>query len=322
MAIPAFRAVGATANGTVAITPASPAGVLAGDVLLCFLETNGQAITLSGGTETWAEVTGSPQNLATNPTRLTVFWARASQNTPTMPTTSSSGDHQIGYIMAFSGCIATGNPWDVTSGNVKDTLDTAVSITGATTTVADCLVVAISTRNNDVAGAAFSAWANTDLVNLTERGDGGGVAGTGGGIGVACGEKAAAGAYGATTATTAANATNACMSIALKPPVVVTGAASLAGTLLASATATLTIVASATLRAVGRVSAVGVGVAPPEPEPVLGGSYLPPAIPRFLPAGAASLQGVGRLVASGRAVPGPEAIRRAREEEELLLLLP
>src|SRR3989338_8330599 len=91
---PTFVASGGQASGTVAITPVMPTGVLQNDILLLFLETANQAITVSGGTETWTAVANSPQGTGTagaaGATRLTVFWARASQNAPTSPTTSAS----------------------------------------------------------------------------------------------------------------------------------------------------------------------------------------------------------------------------------------
>src|SRR3990167_1041205 len=93
-ALPTVAGVGTITKGLGAITPTMPTGVLTNDVLLLFIETSDQASTVSGGTETWAAVTGSPVTGATG-TRLTVFWARASQNSPTSPTTNDSGDHQL-----------------------------------------------------------------------------------------------------------------------------------------------------------------------------------------------------------------------------------
>ena len=198
-----------------------PSGVLTNDILLLILKTHGgEAITVSGGTETWAEVADSPQNIASQ-VRLTVFWARASQDAPTSPTTSDSGNHQLGRIIAISGVRTSGNPWDVTSGGVNTTSDTSGVITGDTTTLADCLIVAIMATNQpDSTGTAnFSSWANADLASPTERVDNTssvstGV-GTGAGIGAATGGKATAGAYGDTTVTLGANAQKAFITVAL-----------------------------------------------------------------------------------------------------------
>ena len=221
MALPTFVAAGAMSSGTAAITPAHPAGIATDDILLLFLETSAQEIgiaTLNGGT--WTLVPSSPQQVSGSDagavSRLTVFWSRYN-GTQTAPVTTDSGDHQVGVILAFRGCSTTGHPWDVTNGSTDGASNTALSAVGNTTRVADCLIVIASARGNDAAGAGFSAWANADLANVTERFDDGAVDGTGGGIGIATGELATAGAYGATTATVSTSG-DAFVTIALRPP--------------------------------------------------------------------------------------------------------
>src|SRR3989338_4654894 len=216
---PTFVASGGQASNAAAITPLMPAGVLQNDILLLFLETANEAVTVSGGSETWTEVTSSPQGTGALGTRLTVFWARASQDAPTPPPTSDSGDHQIGVILAFRGAITSGNPWDVTAGGIEATSDTSGAIPGATTTVADTLIVAaIATDLPDANGTAnFSAWANANLTSVTEQFDVTRNAGNGGGLGIATGVKATAGAYGNTTVTLANATVKGMLSIALKP---------------------------------------------------------------------------------------------------------
>ena len=223
MAIPTFVAAGTAAGDIIAITPGLPAGIAADDILLLFLETANQAVTIptpNGGT--WTEVTDSPQGTGAaggaSATRLTVFWSRYN-GTQGAPTTDDPGDHVYGVILAFRGCITSGNPWDVTSGDVQATADTTVEIPGDTTTVVDCLVVVATVDNQDsVSSTRYSAWTNADLATVTEQSDGGTAAGNGGGIGVATGEKAAVGAYTTTTATAFASTTQGRMSVALKPP--------------------------------------------------------------------------------------------------------
>jgi hypothetical protein len=234
-----FVAAGAVASGTAAISPALPAGIVTGDILLLALETANQAITIptpNGGT--WTEVTGSPQGTGTaagtSATRLTLFWSRYN-GTQGAPTTSDSGDHQVGVIVAYRGCVSTGNPWDVTSSGVEATSDTSWSITGATTTVTNCRVVVIGTRMNDLAGAHFSAWTNADLSNIQERFDDGTTQGNGGGIGIADGLKSTAGTYAATTVTNATTTVKAFMTVALNP--VMPSGESLAATVTADSAA-------------------------------------------------------------------------------------
>jgi hypothetical protein len=152
-------------------------------------------------------------------TQLTVFWARASSGAMAAPTVADLGNHQLGEILTVRGCIASGDPWDVTAGDVQSTATTAVSVPGATTTVSDCLVVMIASNGFDTDIAQTSGWANPDLANVTERGDINTALGHGGGFGFATGEKAAVGAYGATTATLAGASQQGRLSIALRPPV-------------------------------------------------------------------------------------------------------
>ncbi|OHB44042.1 MAG: hypothetical protein A2Y13_02255 [Planctomycetes bacterium GWC2_45_44] len=221
--MPTFVAAGAVTSGTGTITPALPAGIAINDILLLFLETSNQAISISnqnGGT--WTQVTNSPQYCGTaagtTGARLTVFWSRYN-GTQGAPTTSDSGDHQLGRMIAIRGAISTGNPWDVTAGGVEAVSDTSGSIPGATTTVANTLVVtAIATSLPDASSTAkFSAWTNANLTSVTERTDNSVTAGNGGGLGVATGIRAATGAYGNTAVTLVNAAYKGMMSIAIKP---------------------------------------------------------------------------------------------------------
>lgn len=227
MAIPTFVAAGTEAAGTTAVTPGLPSGWAAGDIHLLVCE------TLSGETVTVADyvaVADSPQSLG-GVTRLSVFWRRAEAG-DTDPTTAGSVNHIIAQIFGYRGCIATGNPWDVTSGGTDATVDTALIVPGDTTTVADCLIVVCVSTGRDSNVDQISGWANADLANVAERGDAFTNTAGGGGIGVATGEKAAAGAYGNTTATFGLADARAFMTIALKGA---SGSQTLSGTLFAKA---------------------------------------------------------------------------------------
>ena len=222
-AVSTFVAAGAVTSNTTAITPALPAGIATNDILLLFLETANEAITIptpNGGT--WTAVTNSPQGTgtagSTSATRLTVFWSRYN-GTQGAPTTSDSGDHQAGRIIAIRGAATSGNPWDVTAGGVEAVSDTSGSIPGATTTVGNTLVVmAIAAALPDSTSTTnFATWTNANLTSITERVDSAQSAGNGGAIGIATGVRAATGAYGNTAVTLATSAYKGMMSIAIKP---------------------------------------------------------------------------------------------------------
>jgi outer membrane protein assembly factor BamB len=233
IAAPTFQAAGTGVNGAAAITAAWPAH-LTNDIGLLIIETDNQAVTLGANAADWTQVTNSPKGTGTPgagsglgapsaaATRLTVFWSRATSSTMGSVGVNDSGNHQRAQILTFRGVVASGNPWDVTAGDVDATQVTAVSIPGATTTVANTLVVAIVANAWDATAAQTSGWANANLATLTERADGNAAAGNGGGFGVATGVMAAAGAYAATTATLANVSVQGRMSIALRPSMTLT----------------------------------------------------------------------------------------------------
>jgi hypothetical protein len=227
MALPTFKAAGTFTAGTGAITPpypASPNNPVAGDIALLVCESENEAISLSsaqGFVELGAQANKAAGTAASDPaSRLAVYWKRC-VGADTAPTVADSGNHTTGQIYLFTGCIASGNPWDVyAEGNDSGANDTTGIIPGATTTVANCLIVLISTSSyNGNSTTEFSAWTNANLANIVERGDNTNTAGLGGGHGLATGEKASAGAYGDTTVTLAHTSYKGAMSIALKPPI-------------------------------------------------------------------------------------------------------
>lgn len=215
-ALPKFVSAGTmVASTTGTISPGIPPGYQAGDIFLLFMES--RVAQSPGSVSGYASVAQSPSNgKGPQSTELTCFWKRAS-GSESSPSLSVSGNHLVAVILAFRGCVSTGNPWDVLSTDVNSNTNTSFAVPGATTTIPQCLVVAAASRSSDVAGAQFSGWSNGSLTDLQERFDNGTADGDGGGIGIVTGIKATAGAYGSTAGTTASNAQNGMMSIALKP---------------------------------------------------------------------------------------------------------
>lgn len=213
---PIYQAAGTQQSGTGNLTVPWPAHLL-GDVALLFVESQrDQAVTLSTPAG-FAQIPGSPQftNAGTG-TRLTVFWARATSAAMPSPIVQDPGDHAYARIITYRRVSFEGLPWDVTSGGVKNTASTTVSVTGLTTTVNNTRVVQAVARDNDSATAAFGGQTNGGLTGIAERSDGGTTSGNGGGIGVWDGLRATAGTVGNTTATVT-NSVNAFVSIALRP---------------------------------------------------------------------------------------------------------
>lgn len=230
MAAPTFISTSASqfsVNPITLVWPTSPAHEV-GDIGIVIMETNGEVCGLASGTGGggWVQVPGSPVLVSdATPSALEVFWKRATIVPEGDVVSNNPVNHVLGRICVFRGCIATGNPWDVIATGTESTSDTSAAIVGATTTVADCLVLAMLTAGTDVGTAGVGSEANADLTSLTERVDAATTTGDGGRLYMATGIKATAGTYGVTTCTLNDASPKAYMTIALKPP---TGAAGLA----------------------------------------------------------------------------------------------
>lgn len=202
---PTFVAAGTLASGTGPITPALPAGIAFNDILLLALQTDLTLAPFDGLITIPTPAGGTWTQLSTNTSnthRLTVFWSRYN-GTQTAPTTSDSGDHQIGRIFAFRGCPTDASFLNADAGGGSTFTETASVIDAVTTTVANCLIVDITSgETNAATGNVFT---NAGLANIIERSDDavtvGAAAGLGGTLALATGEKAVPGSTGTTTAT-------------------------------------------------------------------------------------------------------------------------
>ena len=214
MPAPAFRSAGTPASGTGDVTPALPTGWAENDIFLLIAETDpSETASAPAG---YANVSGSPlQASGPGGTRLHVFWKRAASS-ESAPTITDPGNHCYAVMLAFSGCITTGNPWDVTATQTRNDGATPL-FASVTTTVPDTLIVLAGADGSDVAGARFSGESSATLTDLAERFDNGTADGNGGGIWVLTGVKAAAGSTGTTTASTPTGGIKAQLTIALKP---------------------------------------------------------------------------------------------------------
>lgn len=203
-----------------ALSTSLPANIQTNDILLMFVETGNQTITVlnqNGGT--WAQTPDSFQGTGSGGTRLTAFWSRYN-GVQGAPVLSDSGNHQCSTIIAIRGVENMGNPWDVTSGGINSSGPNTLSISGDETTGNDRLVVIAVADDWDSASTdRYTGWSNLDLANITEQVDIGSTIGNGGGIGIATAEKSAAGVFGQTSVNQATSITkNGFISIALKPP--------------------------------------------------------------------------------------------------------
>lgn len=304
MALPTYVGAGTGAGGTGNITPTNPAQT-ADDILLLFVETPNNAVTAptGGSGPGWQAVTNSPQGTGTadgvNATRLSVFWLR-SNGSEADPTILDTGDHQYGIVHSFRGCHAVGNPWNITAGDVDATSNTVVAIPGATTTVADCLIVLACAWMTDTTANQVATYINVDLANITERSDLGTASGNGGGVAVITAEKATAGAYGATAATAATATRQGRMSIALMPPQGSTG--SITGTSTATGVGASTAAASGAVAGTSTVTGVGASIAGGAGSST--GTSTATGVGRSTAGAGGAIAGVGTDTAAGAATAG------------------
>lgn len=215
-AMPVVRGVSATpgqANGIATFaTPSKPVGTAVNDILLMVTECtpgSGSVAALSG----WAEHPNSPQ--AGTDSVLQLFWRRADGSEPATFDVTRVSDHTLADVIAISGCVTTGNPWDAAAGDTGS--GTSQSIPGLTTTVANCLVLDFCSAGTDTLTAQFSGWANAALSAVTEILNHAYNGSSGGCLGASSGGKAAAGAVGATSVTLANSSNDGRIKIALKP---------------------------------------------------------------------------------------------------------
>lgn len=206
---PLYRGKGTTAGSSSAIAPGLPSGTVAGDLLIMFLITAAQAITVSG----WTEAPSSPQE--TGGIRLTIFYKIAVGGDAT--TTSDSGTGQIGVIIGIkAGSFNAAAPFDTSAGNTQ-TSTTNISVTGSTTTVDDCFVIVASVGDTVNAGPA-SSWVNSGLTGITNITSFNSSSIAGGlNAGFAYGVRVDAGDYGATTNTASIADVRANISLAIAP---------------------------------------------------------------------------------------------------------
>lgn len=222
---PYFKDAGATVESATAdVTPVWPPHA-AGDVALLLVESNNWPITLQTANG-FVEVASSPQQSGVNAngeaSALAVFWKRATGGAEANPVVNWIADHVRAKIFTFGGCVASGDPWNVSAGNVEDPAATAISIPGATTTQPNTLIALMLGWGRD-GGASIEfdlvgSWANADLKNLVEKYESNTPIGLGSAFALVTGRKIVAGAFGASTGTMSSAQRQARIALALRGP--------------------------------------------------------------------------------------------------------
>ena len=162
MASPAFRSAssGGEATGT-GITLTAPSGIVNNDILLAFIykENTADAITYPSGFTEKTTVT-QPATLF----KCYLAWKRASSESGDYTFSWASDVWRAGLIMAISGAITSGDPFDVApSTNAPALPSDSVVASGITTQTVDTLLVAFA--------GIFSSFTWTPPSGMTERVD-------------------------------------------------------------------------------------------------------------------------------------------------------
>lgn len=207
-----------------------PADIAAGDIAILVAETDPMGtvtITVTGG-QVWTAFTGSPITVASG-SKLYVWWRRHIAGN-TAPSVQATVDHVCAGCNAYSGCIASGDPIDVSETGTEAASDTSFQfITTISTTGADRLCVCICTSSADSNTGQFTVMTNAALSSLAEKMDYETTSGHGGGFAFDQGGRAAAGAMGTWAATLSAAWPKAYITFALKPPATIQFSGSAAG---------------------------------------------------------------------------------------------
>lgn len=192
-----------------------PADIVSGDLLYLLVETANEDVVTSGD---WTAITnqGTGTGGAADATRISIFFHVYAGVAPdTTVSCGGTSNHHMGAIVAFRG-VGGG----AAAGAVDTTADTSVEYPSVTTTVDNSLILLIEAHalpDLNSLGVEISGHTNANLTGITEVLDYNSAAGNGGGISVASGVMATAGATGTSTATLTTATKKGIITLALAP---------------------------------------------------------------------------------------------------------
>lgn len=164
MAAPAFGSIGTNLFGTSnTFNVACPASVASGDIIIVNIFISAATTTVTAMPAGFAHVEGSPQTASGTLLGMATMWKRASAaDTGTYNFTLSVSDYRAGAAIRYTGCVASGNPWDSPTGAAVDAVNgTVTPSVNVDTAGADRMLVFF--------GADWSGGAWTPPTGFTER---------------------------------------------------------------------------------------------------------------------------------------------------------
>lgn len=214
--LPTVASVGSSFTSTGTPTATLPASTQADDILVLVIQTSNQAFTTPSGYTQLGPANGIGTAAAAGATKLHVSWKRHT-GSESAPTLSDSGDHTFGIMFAVRGCPTTGDPFRMIGQSWKRTASTTGTADAGTTRTDNSLVVSIFGHAIDSASAQGSSPTNASLTSVTEQADVATTDGTGGGIYVMSGTRAAAGDVTASTVTWGSSTVDVSTTLAFVP---------------------------------------------------------------------------------------------------------
>lgn len=142
----AIQFVNAGAEGSAAsgnITLGAPASPQVGDIWIAVVHSSDQ---VTHSFTDWTQI--AQGNGGGTTSRISVWWFRYNGSTPNLVVTHTGGQSPIGGILAFRGCLSTGDPIDVV-GSITGGTDASIEIAAVTTTVANTMLVACDGSADD-----------------------------------------------------------------------------------------------------------------------------------------------------------------------------
>lgn len=216
---PYYRALGVVQHGTGAVTVPWPDHDVGDIGVLCIENQDASGITLTSAAG-FVALPNSPQYHATQDTRLSQYWCRATSSAMASVVVADPGDHVLAFIFTIRGAKATGNPYDATAGSTPGSGlgSTVLVLPAVTTDTANCLITTTVTTMVDGGSLAWaSGWTNPTLIDYREEVDVRTDDGGGGGIAVAVGVMEASGDTGTSSVTSSGATLAAAITVAWLP---------------------------------------------------------------------------------------------------------
>lgn len=208
---PEMRRKTQSGSGTSNVKFSLPSTAEVGDLAMVFVET--------GGENTGASISGySSITIRQGNTRIAVFYKVLESTAAIELEVNAANHHQYYAVCIKKGSFDSGTPINVSTTNTQASTK-SVSITGATSTADNCLVIAASAGALPDAASSedVKTPVNASVTELTTVVSQTTEAGDGGALFVVRGIKEAKGAYGTTTATATTEAERANTSFAIQP---------------------------------------------------------------------------------------------------------